>query len=208
MKGEGQPASCASGGPLLVVITGPSGVGKDAALKRMRLLERPWHFTVTATTRPRRPQERDGVDYIFLEPERFHEMLKAGEFLEYAQVYGYWYGVPRQQVREALERGLDVIMKVDVQGASTIKRLVPQGVFIFLAPPSMEELERRLRQRKTESPKVLETRLKRAREEMECLPMFDYLVVNQNGRLDEAVACIDAIITAEKCRIPPRRIAL
>jgi guanylate kinase len=191
-----------------VVITGPSGVGKDAALKRMRLLERPWHFTVTATTRPRRPQERDGVDYIFLEPERFHEMLKAGEFLEYAQVYGYWYGVPRQQVREALERGLDVIMKVDVQGASTIKRLVPQGVFIFLAPPSMEELERRLRQRKTESPKVLETRLKRAREEMECLPMFDYLVVNQNGRLDEAVACIDAIITAEKCRIPPRRIAL
>ena len=194
--------------PLLVVLSGPSGVGKDAALNALRKLERPWHFTVTATTRPMRPGEGEGVDYIFLEPPKFQVMMEKGEFLECAQVYGNWYGVPRQQVREAMEKGLDVILKVDVQGADTIRKLAPQAVFIFLAPSSMEELRRRLSSRATESASDLEIRMPIASAEMERLSAFDYRVLNGDGCLDDAVACIDAIISAEKCRIPPRRVSV
>ncbi|MFQ5861015.1 MAG: guanylate kinase, partial [Dehalococcoidia bacterium] len=171
------PTQYPEGSPVLLVLSGPSGAGKDAVLKRMRTLQRPWHFVVTATTRPKRSGEQEGLDYIFLEPSTFQAMQERGEFLECAQVYGRWYGVPRQQVREALEQGRDVLMKVDVQGAATIKRLAPQAVFVFLAPPSLEELERRLRQRATESRTDLEVRIQTARQEMESLPSFDYLVV-------------------------------
>ncbi|MBI2872475.1 MAG: guanylate kinase [Chloroflexi bacterium] len=193
-------------GPLLVVISGPSGVGKDAVISHLRRTGRPIHVVVTATTRPRRPVERDGVDYLFISEERFQEMVRRGEFLEYAQVYGRWYGVPRSQVREALSKGVDAIVKTDVQGAATIKKGVPEAVFVFLAPPSMEELERRLRQRKTESPEQLALRVRTAQEEMCCLPTFDYVVVNHNDRLEETASRLDAIIAAEKCRIPPRRV--
>ena len=201
MKGE---IHVGESGPLLVVLSGPSGVGKDMTMQRLRSLERPWYFVVTATTRRQRPGERDGVDYIFLEQQRFQEMAEKGEFLEYAQVYGWWYGVPCPQVKGAFQRGQDVFIKVDVQGAVTIKRVVPDGVFIFLAPPSLDELERRLRQRKTESEKDLEVRLATARGEMEQLPLYDYVVVNDNDRLQQTVARIDAIVTAEKCRVRPR----
>ena len=159
------------------------------------------HYVVTATTRPQREGERDGVDYHFLSAERFQQMVERGELLEWAQVYGNWYGVPRQEVEQALERGLDVMVKADVQGAATIKSLHPAAVLIFLAPPSMEDLERRLRARKTESAIDLELRLKTARQEMERLKMFDYVVVNRQDEADEAVAHIEAIITADKCRI-------
>jgi len=194
--------------PLLIVLSGPSGAGKDAVVSRLRETGRPYHFTVTATTRPMRPRERPGVDYYFHGPEEFQAMRERGEFLESACVYGHWYGVPRSQVREALGRGRDVFIKVDVQGAATIKSLAPQAVFIFLAPASLEELERRLRQRKTESAGDMERRIKTAREEMMRLPMFDYVVVNDNGQLDEAVSCIEAIVHAERCRVPPRLVRL
>ena len=194
--------------PLLVVLSGPSGAGKDALLAHLKALGRPYHFTVTCTTRPPRSGERDGVDYIFLSEEEFGRRLAAGAFLERARVYGYLYGVPRDQVREALGRGKDVLIKADVQGAATIKRLIPQAVFIFLVPPSLEDLEHRLRQRKTEDPAVLQTRLRIAQKEMEALHLFEYLVVNRDGRLGEAAAAVEAIIAAEKCRIPPREVRL
>ncbi|TET40310.1 MAG: guanylate kinase [Dehalococcoidia bacterium] len=187
--------------PLLIVLSGPSGVGKDVVLARMKELGYPLHYTMTATTRPQREGESDGADYHFISPARFEEMVKRGELLEWAKVYGNRYGVPKHQVEEALGRGLDVIVKADVQGAATIKGVVPQALLIFLAPPSMEQLEERLRQRKTESTIDLNLRIETAREEMKCLPMFDYVVVNRQDRPDLAVAQIDAIITAEKCRV-------
>ena len=192
------------GGPLLVVLSGPSGVGKDASLNLLRTLDRPRHFVITATTRTKRPGERSGVDYIFMEPGEFREMIESGGFLECAQVYGNWYGVPREQVREGLDRGLDTILKVDVQGAATIKTATPEAVFIFLAPSSMEELHGRLALRATESAADFESRNCIARREMEHISAFDYQVVNPDGRLEEAVACIDAIILAERCRIARR----
>lgn len=192
--------------PLLIVLSGPSGVGKDAVLSRMRELRFPHYYCVTATTRPRRSCEVDGVDYYFLKMEEFQHRLEHNEFLEYARVYGNYYGVPKQPVRDALRRGEDVVIKADVQGAATIKSLVPDAVFIFLSPPNMGELEERLRQRKTESPEGLARRLRTAHLEMKYLPMFDYLVVNPSRRLDDAVDRIQAIIAAEKCRVHPRHI--
>ena len=192
------------GSPLLVVLSGPSGVGKDASLNLLRTLDRTRHFVVTATTRTKRPGETSGVDYIFMEPGEFQEIVKSGGFLEYAEVYGNWYGVPRAQVREGLDRGVDTILKVDVQGAATIKRAAPEAVFIFLAPSSMEELRGRLALRATESAADFESRACIAWREMEHISAFDYQVVNPDGRLEEAVSCIDAIILAERCRIARR----
>lgn len=194
--------------PMVMVLSGPSGVGKDAVLARMRELGLPCHIAVTVTTRPRREGEVEGQHYHFVSQEQFFEMRGQGQFLEWAEVYGHRYGVPRGQIREALNRGQDVIVKVDVQGAATIKGLLPQGVFIFLAPASLEELEARLRQRRTESAEALELRLRTAREEMKRLPLFDYVVVNAQGQMDRAVLQIQAIIAAEKCRVLPRRVDL
>lgn len=184
--------------PLLVVISGPSGVGKDAILERMRRLERPWHYVVTATTRPPRPGERDGEEYIFLDTARFEEMVTQDRFLEHAEVYGHWYGVPREQVEEAFGSGRDVIAKTDVQGARTLRAAVPNATLLFIAPPSMEELEARLRGRKTDRATDLHRRLETAREEMERQGEFDHVIVNHNGRLDETVTAIERII--EKAR--------
>jgi guanylate kinase len=197
-----------TGGPLLVVLSGPSGAGKDAVLTRMKETGYPAEFITTVTTRPRRAQEKEGVDYNFVSAERFQEMLKNNQFLEHADVYGNWYGVPREPVRQALEAGRDTIVKVDTQGAATIKRLVPQAVFIFMVPPSMEELTARLKRRQTESDFESELRLKTAQKEMEQLPLFDYLVVNQQDKIELAVSAIEAIITAEKHRLTPREISL
>ncbi len=194
--------------PLLVVLSGPSGVGKDAALAELKKLDRPWQFVVTATTRPQRPGERDGVDYIFLDNDTFLKMKERDEFLECAQVYGRWYGVPRSQVRQGLHDGRDVILKVDVQGAATIRQLAPEAVFIFMVPASLDELPRRLAQRMTESSPEMEIRLTKAREELARAEEFEYRVVNRDDSLDQAIADIDAIVTAEKCRIVPRLVQL
>jgi len=189
--------------PAIFVLSGPSGVGKDAVLSRMKQQGHPLYYVVTATTRPQRPGEKDGVDYCFLSQADFHRMVEGEELLEWAEVYGHLYGVPKQQVEQALAQGRDVIMKVDVQGAATIKRLFPEAVLIFLAPPSMEKMVQRLRRRQTEAPSAEELRLKTATEEMESLPLFDYMVVNDEDKVAQAISQIEAIITAEKCRVKP-----
>lgn len=194
--------------PLLVVLSGPSGVGKDSALAELKKLDRPWYFAVTATTRPQRPGERDGVDYNFLDPDTFARMKERDEFLEYAEVYGRWYGVPRHQVRMGLKSGKDVILKLDVQGAATVRRLVPEAVSIFMAPASLDELRRRLAQRMTESSPEMQLRLQVAQEELARISDFDYRVINRDGQLDQAISDIDAIIAAEKCRMVPRVVQL
>lgn len=194
--------------PLLIVLSGPSGVGKDAVLSRMKELGYPFHFVVTATTRPQRPDEVHGVDYFFVSMEEFQRMMDQGELLEHALVYGHYKGIPREQVRQALASGKDAIMRIDVQGAATIKRLIPQALFIFLAASTMKELIERLIRRKTDTGADLQKRIKTARREMMALPMFDYVVINRDEALDEAVDQIMGIIRAEKCRVVPREIRL
>ena len=194
--------------PLLIVLSGPSGVGKDAVLARMKELGRPLHCVVTATTRSQRAGEKNGVDYHFLSQEEFQQMIDKGQLLEWAKVYGNYYGVPRDEVTQALSKGIEVIMKVDVQGAATIKKILPQAVFIFLVTPSMGELERRLKQRHSESSNDLALRLERAREEIKSLPLFDYVITSYQDKLDLVVSQIDAIVAAEKCRVEPRVVKL
>ena len=194
--------------PLLIVLSGLSGVGKDVTLTRMKELGYPFHFVVTATDRPQRPGEVHGVDYYFVSSKEFAAMLERDELLEHAVVYGQNKGIPKSQVREALASGKDVIMRLDVQGAATVRRIVPDALLIFLMAPSEKELIRRLKERKTESPEGLKRRIATTREEMKRLPEFDYVVVNRDGKLDEAVEQIMAIITAEKCRVKQRRIEL
>jgi guanylate kinase len=193
-------------GPLLFVLSGLSGVGKDAVLGGLRQCGLPLEFIVTVTTRPPRPSERDGVHYHFVSDERFQELIDGDELLEWAVVYGNRYGTPRWAVREALAAGRDAIVKLDVQGAASIKKIVPQAVFIFLTTASLEDLAERLRRRSTESPAHLELRLNTAAEELKSLRLFDYIVFNRGGELERAVEEIRAIITAEKCRVRPRRI--
>ena len=199
-----QIPDASSAPPLLVVLSGPSGVGKDAALDALKLLDRPWRFVITATTRPQRPGEQDGVDYIFLETAAFLKMKERDDLLECAQVYDYWYGVPRNQVRQGLQDGKDVILKVDVQGADTVRELAPEALFIFMIPSSLDELKSRLTKRETETPSQVALRLSNAQSELGRVCEFDYRVVNREGQLEQAVAEIDAIITAEKCRTRPR----
>ena len=194
--------------PLLIVLSGPSGAGKDAVLTRMKEFGYPIKYITTVTTRPKRANERDEVDYHFISTDKFQEMISGNELLEWANVYDNWYGVPKQPIEQALDKGQDIIVKVDVQGAATIKKILPQAVFIFLIPPSQEELIIRLKQRHTESPFDLALRLKTAEEEMEQLSLFDYIVFNKQDEIDLAVSDIKAIITAEKRRVNPRQIAL
>ena len=194
--------------PLLIVLSGPSGAGKDAVLRRMKKSGCPLEYITTVTTRPQRAKEKNDIDYHFVSTERFQEMIAHNELLEWANVYGNWYGVPYQPVKQALDKEQDVILKVDIQGAATIKKILPQAVFVFLVPPSMGELATRLKQRHTESPFDLALRMKTAEEEIKQLPLFDYVVINKQGEIDVAVSDIEAIITAEKRRVNPREIAL
>ena len=194
--------------PLLVVISGPSGVGKDTVLMRMREFGLPFHFVVTTTSRPRRPGEIDGFDYDFVSKQAFEQMIADDELLEHAVVYGEYKGIPKAQIRQAFESGKDVIMRIDVQGAATIRSIAPQAVLVFLAPTSPEELETRLRLRRTESPEALERRLALAEAEMSRVHEFDYVVLNPEARMDEAAGAIQSIIRAEKAKIVPRRVML
>ncbi|MFC2001205.1 guanylate kinase [Chloroflexota bacterium] len=187
--------------PLLIVLSGLSGAGKDAVLVRMKESGYSRQYVTTVTTRPRRASEKDNVDYHFIPRKTFQEMIEGNDLLEWANVYGNWYGVPKKPVEQALDRGHDVVVKVDVQGAATIKKIMPQAVLIFLTTPSVEELVLRLKQRHTESPSELALRAKTAEEELRQLPLFDYVVFNQRDEIDRAVADVEAIITAEKCRV-------
>ncbi|MFQ6100090.1 MAG: guanylate kinase [Anaerolineae bacterium] len=194
--------------PLLIVISGPAGVGKDTLLRRAKKRGCPFHFVVTVTDRPPRPGEVHGVHYFFVTTEEFTRMIEQDELLEHAVVYGQHKGIPKQQVREALVSGKDVMMRIDVQGAATVRRLAPEAVLIFLIASSDEELEQRLRKRRGDSPEQLQKRIATAREEMKRLPEFDYVVVNRDGELDRAVDDVLAIIQAEHCRVKPRVVRL
>lgn len=194
--------------PLLIVISGPAGVGKDSVVQGLRKRGCPFHFVVTVTDRPPRPGEVDGRDYFFVSSEEFGRMIKENELLEHAMVYGQRKGVPKQQVREALASGKDVVMRVDVQGAATIRRLAPEAVLIFLTASCEEELVQRLRQRGEDSPEQIQKRIATTRDEMKWLSEFDYVVVNRDGELDRAVDDVLAVIRAEHCRTKRRKVSL
>lgn len=192
--------------PLLIVLSGLSGVGKDTVLTDLKKSGLPVFFSVSATTRARRAGEKEGVDYYFVSTEKFRQMIVADELLEWAVVYGNRYGIPQEPVRQALRRGQDVIVKIDVQGAATIKKNVPGAVLIFLVTSTLDELEERLHKRRTESSSELKLRLETAVKELDNIPMFDYVVVNRHGEIQSAIEAINAIILAEKCRAVPREL--
>jgi len=194
-----------SSGPLLIVLSGPSGVGKDSILLRLQELGYPFHYTVTATTRPLRPGEVDGKDYYFVTEAWFERELARHGLLEHACVYGRHYGVPKAPVVTALAAGTDVILRTNVDGARSIRALAPGAVLIFVMPPSLEQLEDRLRRRQTDSDGDIDRRLSEVRAELGALDQFDYAVVNEEGGLDACVSTIAAIVQAEKCRVsrPP-----
>lgn len=187
--------------PRVFVISGPSGVGKDTVIELMRPLYPEAFFAVTATTRPRRPGEIDGVHYYFLAEEIFTGRLADGEFLESAVVYGHHYGVPRSPIRTAIARGEDVFIKVDVQGAASIRALVPHSIMLFLLPESMGTLLQRLRSRKTDEPEALMNRFSTASRELASALTFDYVVFNESERIDRTLDTIKAIVKAEHARI-------
>lgn len=194
--------------PLLIVISGPSGVGKDTVIQRMKERGLPFHFVVTATTRPRRPNEVHGRDYLFVSKDEFARMIEQNELIEYAIVYGDYKGIPKGQVRDALASGKDVILRIDVQGAETIRKLAPEALLIFLTTASEEELVRRLETRKTETADELKLRIATARKELQRIEAFDYVLVNHDFHLDETVDSIRAIIAAEHYRVKPRQVTL
>lgn len=186
--------------PRVFIISGPSGVGKDAIIEQLRGRLPEAFFAVTATTRPRRPGEIDGVHYFFLEEQDFRDRLAEGEFLESATVYGNLYGVLKSPVRAALARGQDVFVKVDVQGASEIRRLLPEAISIFLAPESAGTLLQRLKHRKTDDPAELMTRFATATRELAVASEFDYVIFNRQDQLAEALDEITAVVRAELLR--------
>jgi guanylate kinase len=194
--------------PIMVVISGPSGVGKDSLVRRMQEQGFPFCFVVTATDRSPRPEERNGHDYYFYSTDEFEQMIDRGEMLEHARVYGQHKGIPKAHVRHALNSGQDVVLRVDVQGAASVKALIPAAITIFVTCESEEELFCRLRARQSESDDMLRERLAIARQELARIAGFDYLVVNRRHGLDAAVADVLAIIQAEHCRAVPKRIDL
>jgi len=194
--------------PFLIVISGPSGVGKDTVIQRMKERNLPIHFVVTAATRPPRPNEVHGKDYFFYTHDEFAEMIEKGELLEYAIVYNDYKGIPKAQVSDALMSGKDVIMRLDVQGAATIRKLCPDALMIFLTVQDEDEMVRRLQERKTETPEGLKLRIATARQEMTQVTAFDYVVINREYHLDETVDNIIAIIVAEHHRVQPRKVTL
>jgi guanylate kinase len=194
--------------PLLIVISGPSGVGKDTVMLRMKERGMPFHFVVTATTRPRREHEVHGVDYFFVSKEKFARMIEENELIEYAIVYSDYKGIPKQQVRQALASGKDVVMRLDVQGAETVRRLAPEALLIFITTESEEELIGRLKARMTETPDELALRIATARKELKQVEAFDYVIVNHDYKLDETVDTVRAIIDAEHHRVKHRQVTL
>jgi guanylate kinase len=179
-------------------------VGKDSVMDCLRQEELRLHFCVTATTRRQRPGEEHGVNHYFVARDEFLGMRDQGELLEWAVVHENFYGVPLLEVRKAFGLGADPFMRVDVQGAASVRTRLPRAVLVFLAPESMEDLSPRLQERGTETAEEMALRLANARREMEALPHFDYVVVNRSGRLEESVAAVRAIISAERSKVEPR----
>ena len=189
--------------PQLFVVSGPSGVGKDTIVDQLKVKEPNRHYAITVTTRDPRPGEENEVHYHFRTEAQFQDMLAHDDFLEWAKVYDHYYGVPKFELRDAIMKGLDVMVKVDVQGAATIKGLIPQAILIFLAPYAMSELLQRAFRRRTETGFELELRKQAAQNEMDAMTHFDYLVINKQGELTKAVSQIESIIATEKSRVHP-----
>jgi len=183
---------------ILFILSGPSGVGKGTV--RQRLFEQETHlkYSVSATTRDKRPGEKHGVDYFYKSKEEFEKMIEKQELLEYAQYVNNYYGTPREYVEEQLNLGNDVFLEIEVQGAMQVKENFPEGVFIFLFPPSLDELKNRIVNRGTETNDLVLNRLKEAKKEINLMSEYDYVVVNDN--VDHAVSKVKAIIVSEHCK--------
>ncbi len=193
---------------MVVVISGPSGVGKDVMIDRMIESGRlGFHFTVTATTRAPRPGERDGINHHFVTVDDFINMIAADDLLEWAQVYGNYYGVPKQQVRDALAAGNHVIMRVDVQGAKRLREIIPEALLIFIIPPSLDVLKMHLESRGVDSDTEMTKRLAAATEEIDQASLFDFTVTNEEDQLDGTVDAVVGIIESESQRVPPRNVS-
>jgi guanylate kinase len=186
--------------PRVFIISGPSGVGKDAVIDRLKESEVDTHFAITATTREKRANEIDGLHYYFLSPEEFSQWMQEGKLLEHAQVYQHHYGVPREPISVALKRGQDVIIKIDVQGAAAIRAMIPEAVGIFLAPESMESLYTRLSARKTDNAERLAKRFAVAGVELERATEFDFVVFNETNGLLRAIEDIRAIMSSVRAQ--------
>jgi guanylate kinase len=194
--------------PLLIVISGPSGVGKDSVVKELLRRNDNLDFVVTATSRDRREKEQNGVDYFFVTKEEFERMKRDNELLEDSLVYGQYKGIPKKSVLAVWARGKDVILRIDFQGAMKIKNLYPETLMIFLLPTSEDELRKRLIDRKTETPETIELRMATTRKEMESISIFDYMVYNPHGKMNEAVRNIETIINAEHHRVNQRKVRI
>jgi guanylate kinase len=216
MTGDGdrrpEPAGMIDGaaGAMVVIVSGPSGVGKDTVIASLCTIpvEPERYFVVTCTTRPRREYEVDGVHYHFLDEAEFARRRAAGGFLESNLVHGSWYGTPRDQVRDALAAGRDAILKIDVQGAAVVKQEVPDALLVFLVPPSLEDLFSRLQSRATETADQLDVRQRNAALELARQDDYDHVVVNETGQVGRTAARVDEIIRAEKAAHPDRRIRI
>jgi len=194
--------------PLLIVISGPSGAGKDSVVKRMKARGLPFHFVVTATNRPRRVDEVHGRDYWFVTSEEFTRMIEHNELIEHSIVYGDHKGIPRVQVIQALASGMDVIMRLDVQGAETIRKLVPEALLIFITTESEHELVERLSTRDSETAAEQALRIATARKELNRVEAFDYLIINRGDHLDDTVDKVGSIIEAEHLKVCHRKVTL
>lgn len=183
---------------LLIVISGPSGAGKDTIIQALMRDMPELRYSVSATTRSARPDEADGVNYYFVSPDRFQAMIAGGELLEWARIYDYYYGTPRAAIEAQLQDNRDIILKLDVQGGAQVKKEYPEGVFIFIVPPFLSELRRRIAARGSETPEMAEKRYRCAVDEIRQAEHYDYVVVNDD--VAKAVAQVKAIITAERIR--------
>ena len=195
--------------PIVVVISGPSGVWKDVMIDRMIESDRiGFHFTVTATTRDPRPGEKDGINHHFVTVDDFVNLIANDDLLEWAQVYGNYYGVPKKQVRDALTAGNHVILRVDVQGAKRLSEIILEALLIFIIPPSLDVLNSHLEKRGVDLEVDMTKRLVAANEEISQARLFDFTVTNVEGRLDDTVNQVVEIIESESQRIPPRRVSI
>lgn len=190
--------------PLIIVISGPSGVGKDAIVERIAKRGDDFYFTVTATTRSPRPNEVHGMNHIFVSKEQFRDMIANGELLEWAETYGNMYGTPKDQVRNALANGLHVLLRIDVKGAMSVRDLVPDALLIFIAAPNKEVQADRLRRRGVDADNDVAVRLQAADAESSFADRFDHVIVNHEGKLPETVRQILNVIECESNREPPR----
>jgi len=193
---------------LLFVLSAPSGTGKDTVINELRQQGMDFYVVSSVTTRAPRPGESEGDPYYFVSQETFDHMIANNELLEYANVHGHWYGQPLQQIKDNLQAGRDVLLKIDVQGAATVREKLPNAIFIFLVPGSLEELVERLTARQTETEEEQQRRLEDARSELEQQEYYEYVIENRQGRLAEAVERLRAIMLAEHCRTKPHYISM